>query len=182
MGVKSEVTPTESISFIGKNLDTRAGTISNAVGALVGTFRSWVRGVGRRRLPSSAMERLLGELCWLGRPNAGLGAFLAGAYSALHRGLGMFARGVAKGIATVLLFSCVPHTADPLGRCDAAPGKFSLMRPRRGVDSEWALWGGGGSTAPCAVPPGSPARNRLSCSLSMWSPSWPHIVGVRVLG
>ena len=67
------------------------------------------------------MEQLLGQLCWLGRPNAGLGAFLAGAYSALHRGLGLFGRGVAKGIATVLLFSYVPQTADPLGRRDAPP-------------------------------------------------------------
>ena len=63
VGAKSEVTPTESISFIGKHLDTKAGTISNAVGALVGAFRSWVSGVGRGRLPSSAMERLLGKLC-----------------------------------------------------------------------------------------------------------------------
>ena len=77
------MTPTESISFIGKLIDTRAGTISNAVGALVGAFRAWVRGVGRARLPTCAMERLLGKVCWLGRQNAGLGAFLAGAYAAL---------------------------------------------------------------------------------------------------
>ena len=80
MGAKSETTPSERMSFTGKNIDTRAGTIGNAVGALVGAFRAWVRGVGRGRLPSTAMERLLGKLCWLGRPNVGLGAFLAGAY------------------------------------------------------------------------------------------------------
>ena len=56
VGAKSEVTPTKSISFIGKHLDTRAGTISNAVGALVGAFRSWVRGVGRGRLPRGAPQ------------------------------------------------------------------------------------------------------------------------------
>ena len=130
VGAKSEVTPTESISFIGKNLDTRTGTISNAVGALVGAFRSWVRGVGRGQLPTSAMERLLGKLCWLGRPNAGLWAFLTGAYSGLHRGLGLFGRGVAKGIAIVQLFSCVPQTTNPLGRCDAAPWEvFTYAAP-----------------------------------------------------
>ena len=84
VGAKSETVPTESIGFIGKQLDTREGTISNAVGA----FRAWVRGLGRGRLPSTAMERLLGKLCWLGKPNAGLGAFLANAYSSLHRDSG----------------------------------------------------------------------------------------------
>ena len=121
VGAKSETTPTESISFIGKHIDTRAGTIGNAVGAMVGAFRAWVRGVGRGRLPSAAMERLLGKLCRLGRPNAGLGAFLAGAYASLHKGLGLFGRGVAKGIATVLLFACIPQQADPLGQCDSPP-------------------------------------------------------------
>ena len=101
MGAKSEMTPTESIGFIGKSIDTRAGTISNAVGALVGAFRAWARGVGRGRLPTSAMERLLGKLCQPGRPNAGPGAFLDGARAALLQGLGRFGRGVAKGVATV---------------------------------------------------------------------------------
>ena len=118
VGAKSEISPTESISFIGKQIDTKAGTIGNATGALVGAFRSWVRGSGRGRLPTCAMERLLGKLCWLGRPNAGLGAFLAGAYTALQRGQGLFGRGVAKGVATILLFCCVPQAADPLGSCD----------------------------------------------------------------
>ena len=109
------------MSFIGKNIDTRAGAIGNAVGALVAAFRAWVRGVGRGRLPSTAMKRLLGKLCWLGRPNAGLGAFLAGAYASLHEGLGLFGRGVAKGIATVPLFAYIPQQADPLGQCDSPP-------------------------------------------------------------
>ena len=132
VGAKSEVSPTESIGFIGKQIDTRASIIGNAVGALVGAFRSWVRGVGRGRLPRCAMERLLGKLCWLGRPNVGLGAFLAGAYTALQRGQGLFRRGVAKGVATVLLFSCVPQAADSLGSCDAAPWEvFTDAAPRR---------------------------------------------------
>ena len=86
VGAKSEPEPTERLGFIGKQIDTKAGTISNAVGALVGAFRAWVRGVGRGRLPSKVMERLLGKLCWLSRPNAGLGAFLAGAYRGLQSG------------------------------------------------------------------------------------------------
>ena len=116
VGEKSETFPTECISFIGKQIDTKAGTVGNVTGALVGAFRSWVRGVGRGRLPTCAMERLLGKLCWLGRPNAGLGAFLAGAYTTLRQG-----QGVAKGVATVLLFSCVPQAADPLGDCGQTP-------------------------------------------------------------
>ena len=115
VGAKSEPNPTERLSFIGKQIDTKAGTISNAVGALVGAFRAWIRGVGGGRLPSKVMERLLGKLCWLSRPNAGLGAFLAGAYRGLQSGKGVFGRGVCKGVATVLLFSCVPQRCDPPG-------------------------------------------------------------------
>ena len=115
VGEKSETSPTESIGFIGKQIDTRVGSIGNATGALVGALLSSVRGVGRRRLPTCAMERLLGKLCWLGKPNAGQGAFLAGAFTALQRGQGLFGRGVAKGVATVLRFSCVPQATDPLG-------------------------------------------------------------------
>ena len=63
-----------------------------------------------------AMERLPGKLCWMGRPSAGLGAFLAGAYAILQHALGRFGRGVAQGIATVLLFSCIPQFADALGQ------------------------------------------------------------------
>ena len=58
---------------------------------------------------------------WLGRPNARLGAFLAGSYSSLHKGSGMFGPVVAKGIATVLLFSFIPQHADPLGQRDTPP-------------------------------------------------------------
>ena len=115
VGAKSEPDPTERLGFIGKQIDTKAGTISNAVGALVGAFRAWIRGLGGGRLPSKVMERLLGKLCWLSRPNAGLGAFLAGAYRGLQSGKGVFGRGVCKGVATVLLFSCVPQRCDPPG-------------------------------------------------------------------
>ena len=121
VGAKSEMTPTTSISFIGKSIDATTGTINNAVGAVVGAFRAWVRGVGRGRLPTCAMEQLLGKLCCLGRPNAGLGAFLAGAYAPPKQGLGRFGRGVAKGVAMVLLFSCVPQVDDPPGSCDETP-------------------------------------------------------------
>ena len=115
VGAKSEPDPTERLGFIGKQIDTKAGTISNAVGALVGAFRAWIRGMGGGRLPSKVMERLLGKLCWLSRPNAGLGAFPAGAYRGLQSGKGVFGRGVCKGVATVLLFSCVPQRCDPPG-------------------------------------------------------------------
>ena len=125
VGSKSETTPTECLGFIGNTLDTRVGTISNSVGALVGAFRAWVRGVGRGKLLTIALRRLLGKLCWLGRPNAGLGSFLAGAYRCLQRGLGHFSRGVAKGIATVLTFSCVPQRADVLG--DRGAGAWEVF-------------------------------------------------------
>ena len=57
------------------------------------------------------MERFLGKVCWLARPNTWLGAFLVGSYS----GLGRFGRATAKGLVTTLLFACVPQSASPLG-------------------------------------------------------------------
>ena len=60
-------------------------------------------------------------------------------------------------------------------------GKFLLTLPPRALVSAWALWGKTISTVPCAVPPGSPPSNKLSCLQSMWSPSWPRTVGMRVL-
>ena len=38
------------------------------------------------------------------------------AYAAPQQHLGKFGRGVAKGVATVLLFSCFPQAADPVGK------------------------------------------------------------------
>ena len=174
VGAKSEPEPTERLGFIGKQIDTKAGTISNAVGALVGAFRAWVRGVGRGRLPSKVMERFLGKLCWLSRPNAGLGAFLAGAYRGLQSGKGVFGRGVCKGVATVLLFSCVPQRCDPPGPggrgarevfVDAAPG---------GKVFRLGIVGGGITIDRRCVRPGWTPCSRRSCmrctSLLRWHP------------
>ena len=115
VGGKSEPSPKEQITFIGKRIDTREGIISNSVGALIGAFRTWIRGVGRGQLPSKATESFLGKVCWLARPNAGLGAFLAGSYSSMRSGLGRFGRATAKGPAIALLFACVPQYVSPLG-------------------------------------------------------------------
>ena len=99
------------------------------------------------------MERLLGKLCWLGRPNAGLGAFLAGAYAALQRGQGLFGRGVAKGVATVLLFSCVPQATDPLGSCDAAPWEVFTDAAPEGSSFRVGIVGGKGFYRSMRCPP-----------------------------
>ena len=181
MGAKSEVSPTESIGFIGKQIDKRASTIGNAVGPLVGAFRSWVRGVGRGCLPRCAMERLLGKLCWLGRPNAGLGAFLAGAYTALQRGQGLFRRGVAKGVATVLLFSCVPQAADPLGSCDVAPWEVFTDAAPEGSGFRVGIVGEKGFYRSMRCPPWISSLQQAELFESMWSSSWPRTVGMRVL-
>ena len=128
------------------------------------------------------MERLLGKLCWLGRPSAGLGAFLAGAYTAFQRGQGLFRRGVAKGVATVLFFSCVPQAADPLGSCGAAPWEVFTDAAPEGSGCRVGILGGKAFLRFHALsPPGSPPSNKLSCLQSMWSPSWPRTVGMRVL-
>ena len=153
VGAKSEPEPTERLGFIGKQIDTKAGTISNAVGALVGAFRAWVRGVGRGRLPSKVMERLLGKMCWLSRPNAGLGAFLAGAYRGLQSGKGVFGRGVCKGVATVLLFSCVPQRCDPPGPGGRGAWEVFVDAAPEGKVFRLGIVGGGGYYRSEVCPP-----------------------------
>ena len=124
------------------------------------------------------MERLLAKLCWLGMPNAGLGAFLAGAYGSLHRGWGLLGRWVAKGIATVLLFACIQQHTDLLGQCDSLPGRCLLTLPRRVLASGLRLWGRRDSTDHNVVLPGLRRFNRTNCLPS----TWPRIAGVLILG
>ena len=139
--------------------------------------------MGRARLPSTTMERLLGKLCWLGRPNAGLGAFLAGAYASLHRGLGLIGRGVAKGIAAVLLFAYIPQQADPLGQCDSPPPweVFADAAPERSGFRIGIVGEKGFYRSQRCLAWFSPS-NRPSCLPSIWWQSWPLIAGVLMLG
>ena len=51
VGAKSEPEPTERLGFFGKQIHNKAGTISNAVGALVGAFRAWFRGLAGGACP-----------------------------------------------------------------------------------------------------------------------------------
>ena len=57
-------------------------------------------------MTTKSLTGLLGQLRWLGRPNARVGAFMegGGAYKCLQQGQGRFPRVVANGLAAVLLF------------------------------------------------------------------------------
>ena len=127
VGAKSEPDPTERLSFIGKLIDTKAGTISNAVGALVGAFRAWIRGMGGGRLPSKVLERLLGKMCWLSRPNAGLGAFLAGAYRVCRVGKDYLVGGSAREWRQCSYSPVSLSGATLQGLVDEGPGRCSWM-------------------------------------------------------
>ena len=63
----------------------------------------------------------VGWLCWLGHPHGGLGAFLEGVSKCIWEGKGYLMGAVAKGIATVLLFSMPPERAQE-GHMLAAKG------------------------------------------------------------
>ena len=101
--------------------------MANGPGALVGPFRAWIQGVGSRKLRMKSLSRLLGQLCCVGRPNAGVGAFLAGGYKSMLSERGHFTRAVAKGVATMLLFSLIPQKTDMRGRRGYREGRVLFV-------------------------------------------------------
>ena len=94
-------------------------TFISTAGCIAGCHPRWHRKVGcckwhgRAEYPISGQERLnvrqlrklLGQLCWLSRPGAGLTCFMAGSYRALQRGC----RHYTRSLGTVLLFCSVPQ-------------------------------------------------------------------------
>ena len=113
ISIKSEPKPVRAISFIGKHIDSKQRTIQNAKGGVQSALRAWVRAVGRGTVEPRRLRKLLGQLCWLSRPGAGLSCFMAGSYRALEAGSRVFTRGMARGLGTVLVFSAVAHTYPP---------------------------------------------------------------------
>ena len=127
---KSETTPTMEPSFIGKHINRDAGYFQNAPGGLRSALRVWVRAMGRATIEARRLRKLLGQLCWPSRPNAGLSCFMAGSYQALDSGARWFTRSMARGLGTVLLFSAVAQPYPPdahEGGMQQVPGKGDLL-------------------------------------------------------
>ena len=87
-----------------------SGYFQNAPGGLCSALRAWVRAMGRGTIEPRRLRKLLGQLCWLSRPNARLFCFMAGSYQALNLGARWFTRSMARGLGTVLLFSDVAQS------------------------------------------------------------------------
>ena len=127
---KSETTPTMELSFVGKHINTHAGYFQNAPSGLRSALHAWVRATGRGTIEPRRLSKLLGQLCWLSRPNAGLSCFMAGSYLALDSGARWFTRSMARGLGTVLLFSAVAQSYPPdahEGGMRRVPGKRDLL-------------------------------------------------------
>ena len=126
---KSETTPTMELGFIGKHINTEGGYFQNAPGGLRSALRAWVRAMGRGTIEPRRLRKLLGQLCWLSRPNTGLSCFIAGSYQALDSGGRRFTRSMARGLGT-LLFSAVAQSYPPdahEGGMQQVPGKRHLL-------------------------------------------------------
>ena len=127
---KSETTPTMELSFIGKQINTDARYFQNVPGGLRSALRAWVRAMGRGTIQPCKLRKLLGQLCWLSRPNAGLSCFIAGSYQALDSGARWFTRSMARGLGTLILFSAVAKSYPPdnhEGGAQLVPGKGDLL-------------------------------------------------------
>ena len=105
---KSETTPSQRLSFIGKRIDSRQGSIANSPEAVAAALRIWLRGLGRGGISPHELSRLLGRLQWLARPGVGAAPFLAGAYRQIGAGRSHFTRALARSLGTVIAFSAPP--------------------------------------------------------------------------
>ena len=86
--------------------------------------------MGRGTIEPRRLRKLLRQLCWLSRPNAGLSCFMAGSYQALDSGARWFTRSMARGLGTVLMFSAVAQSYPPdahEGGMQQVPGKRDLL-------------------------------------------------------
>ena len=86
--------------------------------------------MGRGTIEPRRLRKLLGQLCWLWRPNAGLSYFMAGSYQALDSGARWFTRSMARGLGMVLLFNAVAQSYPPdahEGGMQQVPAKRDLL-------------------------------------------------------
>ena len=122
------------LTFIGKHIEVENREVCNAPCGIHGAVRIPSERWQSAGWAKKSLQRLLGQLCWLARPTAGLSPFLSQAYKSLHASSDIFRKGAAKGIAAVLLFACIPQTVPPLrGQRhtlfgDAAPTGKSTLR------------------------------------------------------
>ena len=129
--------PTQRLDFIGKWFDTEKGSVGNRQGLLVGILGLWVLAV-IGPFDSPLMSRLLGQLEWALRPNAGAAAFLAGAYRWMQGSQIRCGLPVLRSLMTAIIFATLPQRLKPdvcpvlyvkgvddihVLFCDAAPSK-----------------------------------------------------------
>ena len=115
---KSEATPTQRISFIGKVLDAKRASISNSPEAVAAALRIYLRGLGRGGISAHELSRLLGRLQWLARPGVGAAAFLAGAYRQMYSACPHFTGRLARSLGTAITCSIPPlHNPQHSHRC-----------------------------------------------------------------
>ena len=89
----------------------------------------WVHALGRGTISPWRLQRLLGQLCWLSKPGAGLSCFMVGCYRAMNSDWPRFTRGMARSPGIVLLFNSVAQRY-PLGQNEGC-GKQAAKTRRR---------------------------------------------------
>ena len=156
---KSETTPSQRLSFIGKRIDSRQGSIANSPEAVAAALRIWLRDLGRGGISPHELSRLLDRLQWLARPGVGAAPFLAGACRQIGAGRSHFTRALARSLGTVIAFSAPPLRISRRHRRRTSVFFSDAAEAPRG----FRVGVVGSPGVPWCARHGSPASNRLNC-------------------
>ena len=110
---KSVLEPVRVLDFIGKQFDAAAMTMENKLGVIGRAVALCLLGIARNRLSSRMAARLLGNLEWAVRPNAGSAPFVSGGHCWRLNGCCDFRRGVRRALMTAVAFALTPHSFAP---------------------------------------------------------------------
>ena len=148
------------------------GCISNTVGGIVGSLKMWLMGgsAAGGGWATKSLGRLLGAALLAWEAECKPRGFLGGGYECLHQGTGNFSWPVAKGRATVVMFSMIPTTRLRGTRAQCG-GASKYWWTTKGKGSALGWWEPQGSIAmPCALS-GYERCNKNFMVYIMW-PNW----------
>ena len=110
---KSVIEPVRTLDFIGKQFSAAAMTVEIKPGIIGGVVALWLLGIVLNRLSARMAARLLSQLEWAVRPNAGPAPFLAGGRCWKLSDFCDFRKGMRRALMTAIAFALTPQCFAP---------------------------------------------------------------------